>query len=40
MLTAARAIYAAQGFQLEETWTHDDFGHEEVAETWRLKLPA
>ena len=40
VLTAARRIYAATGFELEETWTHDDFGHEEVAETWRLKLPA
>ncbi|MDB5464633.1 MAG: hypothetical protein JWP23_3022 [Phenylobacterium sp.] len=38
VLTAARAIYAAQGFQLEETWTHDDFGAPEVSETWRLAL--
>jgi len=38
VLTAARAIYAATGFQLEETWTHDDFGAPEVSETWRLKL--
>ena len=38
VLTAARAIYAAQGFRLEETWTHDDFGAPEVSETWRLKL--
>jgi DNA-binding MarR family transcriptional regulator/GNAT superfamily N-acetyltransferase len=38
VLTAARAIYAAQGFQLEETWTHDDFGAPEVSETWRLVL--
>lgn len=38
VLTAARAIYAATGFVLEETWTHDDFGHPEVSETWRLKL--
>jgi DNA-binding MarR family transcriptional regulator/GNAT superfamily N-acetyltransferase len=38
VLTAARAIYAAQGFQLEETWTHDDFGAPEVSETWRLTL--
>lgn len=38
VLTAARAIYAAQGFQLEETWTHDDFGALEVSETWRLVL--
>jgi DNA-binding MarR family transcriptional regulator/GNAT superfamily N-acetyltransferase len=38
VLTAARRIYAATGFELEETWTHDDFGHEETGETWRLKL--
>jgi DNA-binding MarR family transcriptional regulator/predicted GNAT family N-acyltransferase len=38
VLTAARAIYASEGFQLEETWTHDDFGASEVSETWRLKL--
>ena len=38
VLTAARAIYAAEGFQLEETWTHDDFGSAEVSETWRLVL--
>jgi len=38
VLTAARAIYAAHGFRLEETWTHDDFGAEEVSETWRLAL--
>jgi len=38
VLTAARAIYAAEGFQLEETWTHDDFGAPEVSETWRLAL--
>jgi len=36
VLTAARKIYAATGFVLEETWTHDDFGHPEVSETWRL----
>jgi DNA-binding MarR family transcriptional regulator/N-acetylglutamate synthase-like GNAT family acetyltransferase len=38
VLTAARAIYAAQGFEVERTWTHDDFGQEEVSETWRLIL--
>ena len=38
VLTAARAIYAAAGFQLEETWTHEEFGRPEVSETWRLKL--
>jgi GNAT superfamily N-acetyltransferase len=38
VLTAARAIYASIGFQIGEVWTHDDFGNEEVSETWRLKL--
>ncbi|HEY8003003.1 MAG TPA: bifunctional helix-turn-helix transcriptional regulator/GNAT family N-acetyltransferase [Phenylobacterium sp.] len=38
VLTAARAIYAAVGFELEKTWTHDDFGAPEVSETWRLRL--
>lgn len=37
-LTAARAIYAAAGFEIEETWTHDDFGAPEVSETWRVRL--
>jgi DNA-binding MarR family transcriptional regulator/GNAT superfamily N-acetyltransferase len=36
VLTAARAIYAKEGFSLEKTWTHDDFGAPEVSETWRL----
>lgn len=38
VLTAARAIYAATGFELERTWVHDDFGKPEVSETWRLRL--
>lgn len=38
VLVAARAIYAAQGFELEQTWVHDDFGRPEVSETWRLRL--
>lgn len=38
VLTAARGIYAAAGFSIEKTWTHDEFGVEEVSETWRLKL--
>lgn len=38
VLSAARGIYSAQGFQLEETWTHDDFGAPEISETWRLVL--
>lgn len=38
VLTAARAIYAAVGFQIAETWEHEEFGKMEVSETWRLKL--
>ena len=38
VLTQARKIYAAAGFELVETWTHDDFGEPEVSETWRLRL--
>ena len=38
VLTAARAIYAKAGFQLTETWVHDEFGKPEVSETWRLVL--
>ena len=38
VLTAARGIYAAVGFQIVETWTHDEFGKPEVSETWRLAL--
>lgn len=38
VLTAARSIYAAAGFTLEETWIHEEFGHPEVSETWRLRL--
>ncbi|HEY2753226.1 bifunctional helix-turn-helix transcriptional regulator/GNAT family N-acetyltransferase [Phenylobacterium sp.] len=38
VLTTARAIYAAEGFRLEDAWTHDDFGAPEVSETWRLSL--
>jgi DNA-binding MarR family transcriptional regulator/GNAT superfamily N-acetyltransferase len=38
VLTAARKIYAATGFEITETWTHDHFGQSEVSETWRLKL--
>lgn len=38
VLTAARAIYAKAGFQVTETWTHDEFGKTEVSETWRLTL--
>jgi len=38
VLSAARGIYKAVGFELTETWVHDDFGKPEVSETWRLKL--
>jgi len=38
VLTAARAIYASVGFEIVETWTHDEFGKPEVSETWRLTL--
>jgi DNA-binding MarR family transcriptional regulator/GNAT superfamily N-acetyltransferase len=38
ILTAARRIYAALGFEMVETETHDEFGPELVGETWRLRL--
>jgi DNA-binding MarR family transcriptional regulator/N-acetylglutamate synthase-like GNAT family acetyltransferase len=38
VLTAARKIYAATGFTIVETWTHDEFGKPEVSETWRLTV--
>ncbi|MBW8813672.1 MAG: bifunctional helix-turn-helix transcriptional regulator/GNAT family N-acetyltransferase [Caulobacterales bacterium] len=38
VLIAARKIYAATGFTVVETWTHDEFGKPEVSETWRLRL--
>jgi DNA-binding MarR family transcriptional regulator/GNAT superfamily N-acetyltransferase len=38
ILTAARRIYAAVGFEMIETETHDEFGPELVGETWRLRL--
>lgn len=38
VLAAARKIYAATGFTIEETWTHEEFGRPEVSETWRLSL--
>jgi DNA-binding MarR family transcriptional regulator/GNAT superfamily N-acetyltransferase len=38
ILTAARQIYAAVGFEMVETETHDEFGPELVGETWRLRL--
>ncbi|MBS0362426.1 MAG: bifunctional helix-turn-helix transcriptional regulator/GNAT family N-acetyltransferase, partial [Proteobacteria bacterium] len=38
VLTAARKIYAATGFQIVETWEHEEFGKVEVSETWKLEL--
>lgn len=38
VLTAARSLYDDLGFQLEDSWSHDDFGRTEIAETWRLRL--
>ena len=38
VLTAARRIYAAKGFELVETEEHDEFGPTLTGETWRLKL--
>ena len=38
MLTAARRIYAAVGFKIVDSETHDEFGPELVGETWTLRL--
>jgi DNA-binding MarR family transcriptional regulator/GNAT superfamily N-acetyltransferase len=38
ILTAARRIYSAAGFEIGETETHDEFGPELVGETWTLRL--
>jgi DNA-binding MarR family transcriptional regulator/GNAT superfamily N-acetyltransferase len=38
ILTAARRIYAAQGFKIIEIEDHDDFGPELTGETWSLQL--
>jgi len=38
VLSSARRIYAAHGFEIVETWTHDDFGEPTQSETWRLVL--
>jgi hypothetical protein len=37
-LTAARAIYAKRGFQLDQSEPYEGFGHQLVSETWSLKL--
>jgi DNA-binding MarR family transcriptional regulator/GNAT superfamily N-acetyltransferase len=39
VLTAARAVYQAVGFELEESWPNQDFGgYGLTSERWRLKL--
>jgi DNA-binding MarR family transcriptional regulator/N-acetylglutamate synthase-like GNAT family acetyltransferase len=38
VLTSARRIYAAHGFEITETWTHDEFGPEVESEMWLAKL--
>jgi hypothetical protein len=39
VLTGARSIYQAVGFELEETWPNEDFGGLGLtSERWRLKL--
>jgi len=38
ILSAARRIYAATGFELVETEEHDEFGPTLIGETWALRL--
>jgi GNAT superfamily N-acetyltransferase len=38
ILTAARRIYAAAGFEIIETEEHDEFGPMLTGETWILRL--
>lgn len=38
VLVAARKIYAAKGFVIEQVETHDEFGKPEQSESWRLTL--
>jgi GNAT superfamily N-acetyltransferase len=37
-LLAARKLYAAAGFVLEESWPYDGFGEDLVSESWRLRF--
>ena len=38
VLTSARRIYAAHGFEIVDVETHDEFGEPVQGETWRLAL--
>jgi DNA-binding MarR family transcriptional regulator/GNAT superfamily N-acetyltransferase len=38
ILTSARRIYAAHGFEIVETHVHEEFGAPIQSETWRLEL--
>jgi DNA-binding MarR family transcriptional regulator/GNAT superfamily N-acetyltransferase len=38
VLTSARRMYAAHGFEITETAMHEDFGKPEMGEIWRLTL--
>lgn len=38
LLSAARGIYAAQGYRLMASEAHSSFGHDLVGETWELEL--
>jgi DNA-binding MarR family transcriptional regulator/predicted N-acetyltransferase YhbS len=38
LLSAARGIYAAQGYRLIASEAHHSFGHDLVGETWELEL--
>jgi DNA-binding MarR family transcriptional regulator/GNAT superfamily N-acetyltransferase len=38
VLTSARRMYAAHGFEITETAMHEDFGKPELGEIWRLTL--
>ena len=38
VLTSARRIYAAHGFEIVETHVHEEFGAPVQSETWRLEL--